>query len=398
MKEVFSTKKSLLIFSMILILAIVLIGCANQPGSIPNSGKSGQSNQDNSTTPYQFNYPENFTSSVDFESVKVPERLDRYAGNCVTADEAAIRNILTEQNPNGDFNISVSPKMLLIRDRNSKTYSRLTNLARLIPGEGTLTFAQNGAINNDDFRAWENLDNLPSVATVLGELKEVFDAAGLENLTPVEVYALDAEALKAHEMKRAELFDQDLAEGEDPYEIYDWGTDDSCNLVIYTNRFDGIPFYYRQNLVIGDRFIPMTYAYAFYGKDGLIGMEGHGLYEKGVIEGSDAPLSVEEIMNVFLADMRELIHVPGTKLTAVELCYLALPIGDYTDLVPIWAFEVTSQGLDRPIPEPYPRQFVGLYDAFTGDICDVRYAGMIQNTPPSNENWIDGKIKSADLG
>ncbi len=381
MKEVFSTKKSLLIFSMILILAIVLIGCANQPGSIPNSGKSGQSNQDNSTTPYQFNYPENFTSSVDFESVKVPERLDRYAGNCVTADEAAIRNILTEQNPNGDFNISisVSPKMLLIRDRNSETYGRLINLARLIPGEGTLFYAQNGAMNNEDFRAWDNIDGLPSAATVLGELKELFDAAGLENLTPAEVYALDPEALKAHETKRAELFDQNRAEGEEPYAVYDWGADDACYLVIYTDNIDGIPLYFRQNLVVGDKAVPCAYAYAFYGKDGLIGMEGYGLYEKGLTEGSDAPLSVEKIMDVFLADMREPIFVPGTKLTAMELCYLALPIGDYTDLVPIWAFEVT-------IPDPYPRSFVCLYDAFTGDRCDLRYAGLVKPTLPPNGN------------
>ena len=81
--------------------------------------------------------------------------------------------------------------------------------------------------------------------------------------------------------------------------------------MIYTNNIDGIPLYFRQNLVVGDKAVPCAYAYAFYGKDGLIGMEGYGLYEKGLTEGSDAPLSVEKIMDVFLADMREPIFVPG---------------------------------------------------------------------------------------
>ena len=373
-------KKSLPVFGLTLILAIVLIGCAKKPGSIPNSGGTAQNDPESPAAQGQFDFPENFGSELDF-AIKVPERLDRSTGINITADEAALRKNLTERNPSGDYEISVMPGTLLIRDRNSETYDRLINLARLIPGEGTLDYAQNGAINNEDFRAWENIDSLPSAATVLGELKELFDAAGLENLTPVEVYAIDAEALKAHEAKRAELYDQTRAEGEEPYAVCDWGADDACYLMIYTDTIDGIPLYYRNNLSIGNlnignRFVPMAYAYAFYGKDGLIGMEGYGLYEKGLTEGSDAPLSVEEIMDVFLAEMRRLIHVPGTKLTAMELCYLALPIGDYTDLVPIWAFEVT-------IPDPYPRSLVCLYDAFTGEMCDVRYAGNnIMNTPP----------------
>lgn len=372
-------KKNLPVFSLILILAIVLMGCTKKPGSTPNSGGTVQNDPESPAAQGQFDYPENFSCELDFASIKVPEQLDRSTGIRITADEAALRKILTERNPGGDYKISVMPRTLLIRDRNSETYGRLINLARLIPGEGTLFYAQNGAMNNEDFRAWDNIDGLPSAATVLGELKELFDAAGLENLTPAEVYALDPEALKAHETKRAELFDQNRAEGEEPYAVYDWGADDACYLVIYTNNIDGIPLYFRQNLVVGDKAVPCAYAYAFYGKDGLIGMEGYGLYEKGLTEGSDAPLSVEKIMDVFLADMREPIFVPGTKLTAMELCYLALPIGDYTDLVPIWAFEVT-------IPDPYPRSFVCLYDAFTGDRCDLRYAGLVKPTLPPNGN------------
>ena len=375
-------KKSLPVFSLILILAIVLMGCAKKPGSTPNSGGTVQNDPESPAAQGQFDYPENFSCELDFASIKVPEQLDRSTGIWITADEAALRKILTERNPGGDYKISVMPRTLLIRDRNSETYGRLINLARLIPGEGTLFYAQNGAMNNEDFRAWENIDGLPSAATVLEELKELFDAAGLENLVPAEVYAIDAEALKAHEIKRAELFDQNRAEGEEPYAVYDWGADDACYLVIYTDNIDGIPLYFRQNLVVGDKAVPCAYAYAFYGKDGLIGMEGYGLYEKGLTEGSDAPLSVEKIMDVFLADMREPIFVPGTKLTAMELCYLALPIGDYTDLVPIWAFEVT-------IPDPYPRNYVCLYDAFSGDRYDLRYAGLVKPTPPTNENQIE---------
>ena len=377
-------KKSMLIFGLSLILAIVLIGCTKKPDPMPNSGEPGQNTQGNGAAQGQFDFPENFSSELDFASIKVPEQLDRSTGIWITADETALRKILTERNPGGDYKISIMPRTLLIRDRNSETYGRLINLARLIPGDGTLFYAQNGAMNNEDFRAWENIDSMPSVATVLGELKELFDAAGLENLTPAEVYAIDAEALKDHEAKRAELFDQNRAEGVEPYEVYDWNKDDACYLVIYTCQIDGIPLYYRKNLSIGNlnnesRFIPMAYAYAFYGKDGLIGMEGYGLYEKGLTEGSDAPLSVEKIMDVYLAEMRRLIFVPGTKLTAMELCYLALPIGDYTDLVPIWAFDVT-------IPDPYPRSFVCLYDAYTGERCDLRYAGIVVPTLPPNEN------------
>ena len=371
-------KKSLLVFGITLILAIVLTECGKKPDSI-NSDGTAQNNQGNGAAQGQFDFPENLGCELDFSSIQVPEQLDRSTGIWITADEAALRKNLTERNPGGDYKISVMPRTLLIRDRNSETYGRLINLARLIPGEGTLFYAQNGAMNNEDFRAWENIDGLPSAATVLGELKELFDAAGLENLTPAEVYALDPEALKAHEIKRAELFDQNLAEGEEPYAVYDWGADDACYLVIYTDNIDGIPLYFRQNLVVGDKAVPCAYAYAFYGKDGLIGMEGYGLYEKGLTEGSAAPLSVEKIMDVFLAEMREPIFVPGTKLTAMELCYLALPIGDYTDLVPIWAFEVT-------IPDPYPRTYVCLYDAFTGDRCDLRYAGLVKPTLPPNGN------------
>ncbi len=139
--------------------------------------------------------------------------------------------------------------------------------------------AQNGAMNNQDFRAWENIDNLPTLETSMRELQELFDAAGLKSITPVEAYALDAEVLKAHEIKALELQKQNQAD-EDGLEPYDWDTDDSCYLVIYTYNVDGIPLYYRENLHIDGRPVPLAYAYAFYGKNGLIGMEGYGLYEK----------------------------------------------------------------------------------------------------------------------
>ena len=372
-------KKSLPVFGLILILAIVLMGCANKPGI---KGKTDPNDPGNPAAQGQFNYPENFSSELDFSSIKVPERLDRSVGIGMHADEAAIQKLLAERYPKGDYQISAASGMLLIRDNNSETCSRLIDLARLTPGVGTVDYIQYGAKNNDDFRAWEDIDVLPPLETVLGELAELFESAGLTNLTAAEAYAIDAEVLQAHEVKHAELFDQNLAEGETPYAVRDWGKDDACYLVIYTCDIDGVPLYYRKNLVLGEGRVPCAFAYAFYGKDGPIRMEGCGLYEKGLTKGSAAPLSVERIMEIFLADMRQLIHVPGTKLNAMELCYLALPIGDYTDLVPIWAFEVTLQDLNRPIPDPYPRSFVVLYDAFTGDSCDLRYAGFVQNTPP----------------
>ena len=355
---------------ILLILFLAAVGCSPKPAVSPSPG----SHTEPALTPSQqeLDLPDNFSLAVDIEAISPPAQVSRYFGKDIIADEAAMRSILTERNPGGDYKISVQPRTLLLRDRNSKTYGRLINLARLIPGEGTLAYVQNGAMNNEDFRAWESIDNLPPLETALSELKELFSAAGLENLTAVEAYALDSEVLKAHEIKFAELLDQNLAEGEAPYKVYDWGADDSCYLVIYTNQIDGIPLYYRKNLNIGNKVILLAYAYAFYGKDGLIGMEGYGLYEKGAAETTGDPLSVESILDIFLTDMRKPIHVPGTKLTAMELCYLPLPTEENVDLVPIWAFEVTSQGLDRPSPDPYPRTFVGLYDAFSGEIYDVR--------------------------
>lgn len=376
-------KKSLPVFGLILILAIVLMGCAGKPDTIPDPGKTDPNDPGNPAAQGQFDFPENFSSDLDFASIKVPDQLDRSAGIRMNADVDAMRKILAKRYPKGDFQISAGPGMFLIRDRNSGTDSRLIDLARLTPGVGTIDYIQYGAKNNDDFRAWEDIDGLPPLETVLGELAELFEAAGLADLTAVEAYAVDAEVLQAHEAKHAELFDQNLAEGEAPYEVRDWGKDDACYLVICTCDIDGVPLYYRKNLVLGEGRVPCAFAYAFYGKDGPIRMEGSGLYEKGLTKGSAAPLSVEKIMDIFLADMRQLFHVPGTKLNAMELCYLALPIGDYTDLVPIWAFEVILQDLNRPIPDPYPRSFVALYDAFSGDRCDLRYAGFIQNTPPA---------------
>lgn len=355
---------------ILLLLFLAAVGCSTKPVFSPSPGNNTESAL--YLIQQELDLPDNFSVAVDIEAISSPAQVNRYSGISIAADEAAMRSILTERNPTGDYKISVKPRMLLIRDRNSKTYGRLINLATLTPGGGTLSYVQNGAMNNDDFRAWENIEYLPPLETALGELRILFDAAGLENLTAVEAYALDAEELKAHEVKLAELRNQNLADGEELYEVYDWDTDDACYLVIYTNNIDGIPLYYRKNLNIGDKFVQCAYAYVFYGKDGLIGMEGCGLYEKGATVESDAPLSMEEIMDIFLADMRKPIHVPGTKLTAMELCYLALPTGENVDLIPVWAFEVTSQGLDRPIPDPYPRQFVCLYDAFTGEMCDVR--------------------------
>lgn len=375
-------KKQIVSLLILFDFLLVAVGCTLKPALSP----SPDGNIGSATTPNTqgLNLPNNFSVMVDINAINPPAQVSRYLGNEIMANETALEKMLAERNPNGDYKINVMPKMLLIRDRNSKTYSRLINLARTIPQNGTHTYtpdgiipadgmradAQNGAMNNQDFRAWENIDNLPTLETSMRELQELFDAAGLKSITPVEAYALDAEVLKAHEIKALELQKQNQAD-EDGLEPYDWDTDDSCYLVIYTYNVDGIPLYYRENLHIDGRPVPLAYAYAFYGKNGLIGMEGYGLYEKVEEKATGAPLSAESMLESFLTELRDIIFEKGTKLTAFELCYLPVPTDGNTDLVPIWAFEVTLQGLERSIPDPYPRHIVFLYDAFSGEKYNV---------------------------
>lgn len=355
----------------ILILLLVSIGCSSL--STGNNIPDGIHSLEGSPIQYQIEMPQNFQMAVDIQSVYYPKEVRRYARETAESSEQSIKDMLSKQNSAGVYRINIQNRAILVRDTNSKTYSRLINLSRTTPGVGTQTNAFNGAINNEDYRMWADLEGLPPLEGVLKKLDELMISSKLEGFVAIEAYALDAATLKTHDLILAQYRNSHLAEGVTPYLPYDWTEDDSCYLIIYNYQVDGIPVFYQKNLSYGKEIIPLTYAYAFYGKEGLICLEAYGLYGTMHEESFAIPISVTEILNVFLSEIKTTIQVEGTELFSIELCYLPEISKEGVHLIPIWTFEVSYPNSEAgKVGQDLYNRSVYIYDAISGEKYDVR--------------------------
>lgn len=317
--------------------------------------------------------PQNFSMAIRPEAITAPAAVKRYVGNPIRVNEEMLASVLNDFWPGKDFRIKCTEHGFSVVDTDSNARKRMPLVARDYPGENTAVYAFGGALNNNDFIAWGDLDGLPPLSVVLDRIDVLFSAAGLEELRPVEAYAMEASVLAAHDALLTEQHNSVKSEGEAPMEVFPWSEEDSAYLILYASILDGLPIY-TKSLTLGREVVEGSYVCAVVSAEGLLELRGVDLYALGEAQAPETCMRPQEALERFLQDMRKAIHREGTELVSMELCFLPIPKGgEKTELHPVWVFE-TGTPRDNPVeghvdPIAYEKY---LYEAVTGDYIEGR--------------------------
>lgn len=317
--------------------------------------------------------PQNFTIMIRPEEITAPSAVKCYIGDPLKVNEEALASALNDFWPGKDFRIKCTEHSFSVIDTDSNARKRLPLVARDYPGKNTAVYAFGGALNNNDFIPWGDLDSLPPLSDVIDRIDVLFSAAGLDEFRAVEAYAMEASVLAAHDALLTEQHNSVKSEGEASMEVFPWSEDDSAYLILYASILDGLPIY-TKSLTLGREVVTGSYACAVVSAEGLLELRGVDLYALGEAQAMETCMHPQEVLERFLRDMCKAIHREGTELVSMELCYLPIPEGrDKTELRPIWVFE-TGTPRDNPEeghvdPIAYEKY---LYDAVTGDHIEGR--------------------------
>jgi len=203
----------------------------------------------------------------------------------------------------------------------------------------------------NDYKSYADLSFMP-YADALAAVEEKLAAVGFPQIGMAEAYSMDVETMREHYA----LYLEENRNVEDRVEDLSWSQDDEGYLFHFRQLIDDIPvinvsWQWGKGSDNGpaSNFMDPTTITVIFTRDGITQLYASNLYDLAAAEsGEEQPLiGAAQALHVLLVEYGELLLEKGTRVVSAELCYVSIPAGGASELIPAWVFATAKPGLFR---------------------------------------------------